>query len=160
MEMNLKKGFTLLELLIVVAIISILSLAVLAALGNAKNKGVVAGVQSNLHNAISQAEVFYNTNTAAPNSYTGICTQPGPVGGAKTLAELVTAAGKVVGLASYATDGIGNGIAATCNDSVSAYAVEVPLNGSTVLSPKMWCVDNTGKAKQESTSIGATTACN
>ena len=162
MKINFKKGFTLLELLVVVAIIGLLSTVVMVALNSARNKGGDAGVQSNLRNAIAQGEIFYGTNTASPNTYSSFC-QVGPtVGSANTIGPQMTAAIKDAGLASY---GINNspassGITATCNDSASAWAAEVPLAGSTIVSPQMWCVDSVGKSKQETVSIGAATTCN
>lgn len=160
---NLKRGFTLIELLVVVAIIGILASVVLAALSNAKNKGADAAIKSNLKNAVSQAEVFYLTNTVAPNNYTNVCSTTSPTGGANTITALVTAAAKAAGLSgspNYTRNGTGTGTTATCNDGTGvAWAAEVPLAGSKVLSPKMWCVDSTGKSKQESTTIGAGTSC-
>lgn len=157
---NYKKGFTLIELLVVVAIIGILASVVLAVLNNAKQKGNDAAVKSNLANARSQAEIFYNTNTAVPNTYTNICTT-GPVGGASTISALITAAAKASGLTSYGINNVpaATGLVATCNDSANAWAAEVPLNGSTLAVPKMWCVDSTGASKQKATSIGAATSC-
>lgn len=157
--MNFKKGFTLIELLVVVAIIGLLASVVLAVLSGAKSKGADAGVKSNLRNAISQAEIFYNTNTIVPNSYTSVCTNPGPVGGANTVAAHMIAAAKVAGLASpyFTSNVVGSAVIATCNDSAGAWAAQVPLSGSTVASPKMWCVDSSGKSKQETVSSLTTT---
>jgi prepilin-type N-terminal cleavage/methylation domain-containing protein len=161
MKMNLKKGFTLIELLVVVAIIGILAAVVLASLNTARSKGNDAAVKSNLRNAVSQGEIFYNTNTAVKDSYTSVCTN-GLVGGASGVGAQVQAALKASGFGgTYTTDGTGTGTTATCNDSANtAWAAETPLAGSTNAIPKMWCVDSTGKSKQESVSIGAGTVCN
>jgi len=156
--MNLKKGFTLIELLVVVAIIGILASVVLAALNSARNKGSDAGIKANLRNALSQGEVFYATNTATRDSYTGVCTNPGPVGGANTVAAFMLAAAKDTGLASYTSTPTvaGTWTTATCHDSANAWAAEVPLSASTSSASVVWCVDSTGKSKQESGSnLGA-----
>src|SRR3989344_1173069 len=142
-----RRGFTILELLVVVAMIGILSAIVLTSLSKARYKGGDGGVKSNLRNAISQGEIFYGTNTAAVNTYTGVCTNPGPVGGAKTVAEHMLAAVKAAGLTTYVTNAIGTGATATCNDSATLWAAEVPLRGAGV--NQMWCVDSSGKSKQE-----------
>ena len=151
-------GFTLIELLVVVAIIGVLAAVVLAVLGGAKNKGSDAAVKSNLANARSQAEVFYNTNTASPNSYTGVCNQVAIVGGAKTLFNSMTAAYTAASLSSYTTNGTGTVGSATCNENGTSWAAEEPMKGTG--SNQMWCVDSVGKSQQENNvSIGTTTMC-
>jgi len=57
---NFKKGFTLLELLIVVAIIALLTALVLGYLGSARNKGNDAGIKSNLHTVQTQSSIYSN----------------------------------------------------------------------------------------------------
>jgi prepilin-type N-terminal cleavage/methylation domain-containing protein len=120
------RGFTLIELLVVIAIIGVLSSVVLASLNSARSKAVDASIKSNLKNAISQGEIFYNTNTIIPNSYTNICTN-GDIGGAKGIGSFVLAAAKIRGLNDYIINGTGTAITATCNNTVSAWAAEVPL---------------------------------
>jgi len=154
-KMNFKKGFTLIELLVVVAIIGILASVILTNTTRARNSGTDAAVKSNLRNAVNQGEIFFNTNTAVPNSYTNVCTN-GMVGGVKSVGGFVLVAAQATGLSSYAINTTGTTTTATCNDSADAWAAEVPL----ATSGQMWCVDNTGKLKQESTSIGAGTVCN
>lgn len=147
-----KKGFTLIELLVVFMIIGVLATLVLATLSNAKSKGQDGAVKSNLKNAITQAEIFYNTNTAVPNTYTDFCTNSGSVGGAQTVALYMAEAAKAAGLASYVLNTTGTASTATCNDSASAWAAEVPLRTS----GQMWCIDSTGTSKQETgSSLGA-----
>ena len=131
-------------------------------LSDARKRGVDGAVKQNLANARSQAEVFYNTNTTSPNSYTGVCTTPGPVGGAKTVAAQVSGAAKAAtGSTTYTTNGTGAVGSATCNDNSASgvtWAAEVPLVGSGA--NQMWCVDSTGKSRQENNvSIGAGTTC-
>lgn len=161
-----KKGFTLLELLVVVAIIGLLTTVVLVELNSARNKGGDAGVKSNLRNAIAQGEIFFNTNTVVPNSYTNVCTN-GVVGGAMGIGSFVLTAAKANGYTYSDTNGVGNRnpsaggstSTATCNDSANAWAAEVPLKSAGA--NQMWCVDSVGKSKQENNStIGAGTACN
>lgn len=151
-KINFKKGFTLIELLVVIAIVAILATVLFAALGSARAKGIDASVKSNLNSSRSQAEIFWNTNTAARDSYTSVCTN-GSVGGANGIGALVLAAAKASGLGSYAINAIGTTATATCNDSGSAWAAEAPIK---TISGSMWCVDSTGKSTQEAgTSLSA-----
>ncbi|NQV88620.1 MAG: prepilin-type N-terminal cleavage/methylation domain-containing protein [Parcubacteria group bacterium] len=62
---NTKKGFTLVELLIVIAIIGILSSIVLAGLSSSRNKSKDTAIKSQIISMRSQAEIFLGIN----NSY-------------------------------------------------------------------------------------------
>ena len=86
--------------------------AVLASLGSARNRGADAAVKSNLANARSQGEIFWNTNTIVRDSYTNVCTN-GVVGGANGVGSLVLAAARATGLTVYATNAIGSTATAT-----------------------------------------------
>ncbi len=58
---NNQKGFTLLELLVVVAIIGLLATVVVVSLNSARGKGGDAGVKTNLLNIRGQAEILNTT---------------------------------------------------------------------------------------------------
>jgi|SRR3990167_7528667 len=150
-----ENGFTLIELLVVIAIIGVLAAVVLAALNSSREKGADAAVKSNLVNAARQAEIMYNTRTANFDTYTGVCTDPGPVDGAVTVAAQVKAAAKATGLANFSRNVQGTNTTATCNDSGAAWAAEAPLETILPAANQMWCVDSTGKSKQTTgTSLG------
>jgi len=154
-KINFKKGFTLIELLVVVAIIGILTSIIIASTSTARKKGIDAAVKSNLAAMRNQGEIFYNTNTAAPNSYSNVCTN-GKVGGALGVGAGVLTAAKANKLSSYGINTTGTLTTATCNDSTNAWAAEVPLTTAGL----MWRADSTSASKQETTSIGTGRVCN
>lgn len=156
------KGFTILELLVVVAIVGLLTAIFIGYLNSARNKGGDAGVKANLRNAIPQAEIIYGTRTANKDSYTNVCTN-GVISGETTITGIgafILAAAKANGYSSYAINAIGTTSTATCNNSASAWAAEVPLKSAGA--NQMWCVDSLGRSKQKtgtSLTTAATTVC-
>lgn len=148
------KGFTLIELLVVIAIIGIFSSIVAVSLNATRTKGNDTGIKSNLANLRAQAEFYYSGNRG---SYLGVCGTAPASDGAKTINAQLIAAAKLAGLSSVATTitSVGAYNLATCHDSISAWAAEIPLKASSAATPVMLCVDSTGKLKQQSAALAA-----
>jgi len=163
--MKRNKGFTLIELLVVIAIIGILSAIVLASLNTARNKSKDAATQSQLASMRAQAELYYNSQS--PLSYTGVCNAAlgaSGFGGAAGPGLLFAAAksdalGDLTLSINVNAGSDGTGTTVSCNDADNGWAVEAPVVGSAIGTPIMWCVDNTGTSRQETSNLasGATT---
>jgi len=106
MNTNLRKGFTLIEILIVVAIIAILASVVLVGLGPTQSAGRDARRVSDLHEVQNGLELYYNSCGYYPGTAT--CA-------AKTLPASWTALGTAlsgsnIGVSSLPDDPAGNSV--------------------------------------------------
>jgi prepilin-type N-terminal cleavage/methylation domain-containing protein len=124
MKKETRRGFTLIDLLVVIAIIGILSSVILASLNTARDKGADAAIKSDLNNIRSQAELYYDQNS---QDYTGVCADPTMVR-AQTSAEV--------------TNG---GTAGACDEAATYWVMWVPLKTNATAA---WCVDNGGASKE------------
>ncbi len=120
--MKTSKGFTIIELLVVVAIIAVLTGIVLVNVTSYINKGKDAAIQGNLSTVLTNAAVYYD-NTG---SYTGLCADT-------SVATPLTAAESSFGAASV-TD---------CNVTATTWAA----CGQLKVSDSYFCVDSTGTKK-------------
>ncbi|MEK7664362.1 MAG: type II secretion system protein [Patescibacteria group bacterium] len=137
-----ERGFTIIELLVVVAIIAVLAAIVLVNVTQYINKGKDAAIKGNMATILTNSAVYYDangnyTNFSASSTYT-------------TPAAAITAAGKTV---TPSTNSSGSNFCA-CSTLFDT------TNGN-------YCVDSSGYKKQTNTAcstrcvtgIGATGVC-
>lgn len=143
------KAFTLLELLIVVAIIGILTSIVLVATGDARNKGADAGVKSNLQTVRSQAEIFYSNNG---NSYVPLIWSSDGPGYNDTCPTMnLDGAGSMFYRDKVIIEAIKEAVRrggvsdSYCYNSSTQWAVVIPLKSE---SGTFWCVDSGGASRK------------
>jgi type IV pilus assembly protein PilE len=150
--MNKNKGFTLIELIVVIAIIGVLTTIVLVVVSSVKSRSNDNAIKASLNQVRTQADIFYTST----NTYTGVCLATNDTANPKGIYSMVLAAARLKGLTAITVNGTGTTTTATCNTSANAWAAEVPLVGSS----NMYCVDSTRKGVVSATSIGAGVACN
>lgn len=149
-----KKGFTLLELLIVITIIGIIAAVVMVSMSQSKAKGADAGVKNNIVNARSQAEVYFTNNN---RSYLGMCNDTSL--GIFKMMQAAARAQNITPRAAYALADAGAWNAETCHDSDGAYAAWVPLQvtsfgASRSGTPVGVCIDSRNTTKIINADLG------
>lgn len=140
MKLKRERGFTLVELLVVITIIGILTSIVTLSLNIARGKGANAAVKANLHSISAQSEVYYDNNGG---TYVDMC-----------LDETVDAALKQASIA-----GTGVNSNSECQSSGLGWAAQTPFKIADSGGSTFWCVDNSGAAKGETVALGAATQC-
>lgn len=156
-----QRGFTLLELLVVVAVIGIMASVVLMLTSTARNRGGDAGVKANLQTVRSQSGVFYTNNNLSylPSGGSTFPIASCPLYNA-TGTNMLARDKNIADSIAEATRRGSN--VNSCYNSSSEWAVAVGLKTNANLS---WCVDSAGVSRQvnfpPATAINGTTfVCN
>lgn len=147
--MKKNKGFTLLELLVVLVIIGLLAAIVMSALSSARKRGGDAGIKSNLHTVRNQAAIFFANNNTFGATYDG-----GGAGGDNCPAvefpsgqSMFQVDKVIISAINKALNDAGGVLTAEtwCYNNATTWAVAVNLKSNPAYS---WCVDSSGKSKQ------------
>ena len=126
--MNKQKGFTIIELIVVIAIIAVLAAVVLVNVTAYLNKGRDAAIKGNMSGLMTNAAVYFDAN----GNYTNFCANSSV---SAALTEAKRAYGDV------------GGNTADCNSNATEWAACSQLKSSDVY----FCVDSTGVKKEIST---------
>jgi prepilin-type N-terminal cleavage/methylation domain-containing protein len=141
-NMKKDKGFSLVELLIVITIIGILSTIILNSVSNARARAYDSKIKQQLSSFRTAAEIYFSNQF--PNSYgpaSAVCTVGmfNDVSSANGSPGLYIAAGNLPDFSTI-----------VCGSTDSAYAVKATLYSGT----DYWCVDNKGASRMISGVIG------
>lgn len=139
------RGFTLLELLVSIAIIGLLASVIIFSISESKGKSADTAIKSAMTQAHNQAELYYNSNG---RSYEGVCAND-PFD-KNTIGRFLVAAQNTYGgpVNEPYNDSVSGGfspIVEICHDSVTDYVAWVPLKFQ---QNNAWCIDSRNISKK------------
>jgi prepilin-type N-terminal cleavage/methylation domain-containing protein len=131
--MNRNKGFTIIELIVVIAIIAVLASIVLSNVVKYIGKSKDQGIKSEMNQLGIQASVYFEKN----GDYSSFCDAP-------EIQPLLQRIGDFAGLPPECNNGVVHW-KVCCRQAASSWAACTEL---IVYNTKAWCVDNTGRREQ------------
>ena len=139
---KMQKGFTLLELLVVIGVIGVLASVILASLGSARSRAADTAIKETLFSVRTQAQFYFDTYGSFGAGGPGYCPL---TGGTESWA--VQYDRKIQALLTDAQNKVGgtNRTACYSETTTGGWAIAVQLKSS---STKAWCVDYRNIAKE------------
>ncbi len=131
--MKKQKGFTLLEVLVVVALIGIFASIVMVALNTSRDKGRDSSIRADLAGMRSQSQLYFTNNNNFASTDIATC-------GSGIFTVTKTNQGLFEALAEIEKQNGTN--SAVCAAGQTKWAVSSPLHNGT-----SWCVDHQGSSK-------------
>jgi prepilin-type N-terminal cleavage/methylation domain-containing protein len=118
-------GFTLVELLITIAIIGILAMVVLTSLNDARIQGINAKIETEMDAIAKRAEVEHIQSL----TYDSVC-------GSNDISQSPDILRSITSINTFASSTL------ICNSQTTSYAISVPINTT------HWCIDSLGTKKE------------
>jgi prepilin-type N-terminal cleavage/methylation domain-containing protein len=173
-KVNLVGGFTLIELMIAIAIVVIISSFILVSVIKSSNDSADSGISLSLANVKAQSGLYYDSNDDSYGTFSdGLCPSTGNTTDSNVSVFYDTKIMKSITDAALEARGVISGSGASvviskssCISNTYSFAAAIVLKSDINLA---WCVDNSGHSKKEDitpdtpstayTTVGVMTTC-